>query len=95
MLDIELPSEIYNFLQTHLPEKRYGIVLEIERKDAVRQNEAGAQGAIEGASVAAIAQNDDMDLFEKRIKKLKMMYENGILSEQEFTDEKKRLLSEL
>ena len=95
LLDIELPSDIYNFLQTHLPEKRYGIVLEIERKDAVKHNQASAQGAIEGASVAAITQNDDMDLFERRIKKLKMMYENGILSEQEFTDEKKRLLSEL
>ena len=31
-LDIELPADIYNFLQTHLPEKKYNIVLELEKR---------------------------------------------------------------
>lgn len=30
-IDVELPQEIYNFLQTYLPEKKYEIVSEVER----------------------------------------------------------------
>ena len=31
-IDIELPNDINNFLQTHLPEKKYNIVSELEKK---------------------------------------------------------------
>ena len=89
-MDIELPADIYNFLQTHLPEKKYGIVVEIEKKNAVKDITS-----IEEKSVEQIVQNDDMSAFENRIKKLKLMYDNGILTEEEFIAEKKRILSEL
>ena len=35
-IDIELPADIYNFLQTHYPEKKYDIVLELEKETAVK-----------------------------------------------------------
>lgn len=89
-MDIELPADIYNFLQTHLPEKKYGIVIEIEKKNAVKDI-----ASIESKSVEQIVQNDDMSAFENKIKKLKIMYDNGILTEEEFMAEKKRILSEL
>lgn|GEM_PF-4296652 len=37
-IDIELPQDIYNFLQTYLPEKKYGIVDELEKKTVVHQS---------------------------------------------------------
>ena len=94
LIDIELPADIYNFLQTYLPEKRYGIVSEIEKKNAVKQYERTTE-AIEGAAPQMLTASNDMEVFENRIKKLKIMYDNGILSEEEYANEKKRILSEL
>lgn len=37
-IDIELPADIYNFLQTHLAEKKYDIVLEMEKKQLLINN---------------------------------------------------------
>ena len=45
-MDIELPSDSYNFLQTHLPGKKYDIVLEVEKQAAVRQ-QAESQGELQ------------------------------------------------
>lgn len=36
-IDIELPQDIYNFLQTYLPEKKYSIVDELEKKTVIYQ----------------------------------------------------------
>lgn len=95
-IDIELPADIYNFLQTYLPERKYGIVLELEKKNAVKEYEENNTLAIQEHEIKKIETNiDDTEQFEKRIKKLKIMYDNGILSEEEFTEEKKRILSEL
>ncbi|MBO5372239.1 MAG: SHOCT domain-containing protein [Lachnospiraceae bacterium] len=95
-IDIELPSDIYNFLQTYLPERKYGIVLELEKKNAVKEYEENNTLAIQGHEMKKLEINvDDTEQFEKRIKKLKIMYDNGILSEEEFIEEKKRILSEL
>lgn len=93
-MDVELPANIYNFLQTYLPEKKYGIVVEIEKKNAIKMQEDSV-GLIKKREVEQITENNDMNAFENRIKKLKMMYDNGILTEEEFANEKKRLLSEL
>lgn len=38
---------------------------------------------------------DDMDAFDKKIKKLKMMFDNGLLTEEEFVQEKKRILEQI
>ena len=90
-IDIELPADIYNFLQTHLSEKKYGIVLEIEKKNAVKLHE---QQVLERSTVNTISDNNT-DAFEGKIKKLKFMYDNGLLTDEEFAAEKKKLLSQL
>lgn len=93
-MDIELPADIYNFLQTHLPEKKYGIVLEVEKEKALKEQSENVK-PIEQKVVAAISINDDMVEFENKIKKLVIMHDNGLLSDEEFENEKKRILSSL
>ena len=92
-IDIELPADIYNFLQTHYPEKKYGIVLEIEKNNAIKEQikEIGSKTS----ETPLIGEDNEIDVFEKKIKKLKMMYENGILSDEEFEKEKKKILEVL
>ncbi len=93
LMDIELPADIYNFLQTHLADKKYGIVLELEKKKAIAEN-AGNLVTIGSNDRVGIA-SGDMQEFENRIKKLMIMKENGLLSEDEFAAEKKRILDEV
>ena len=96
LMDIELPADTYNFLQTYLPERKYGIVLEVEKNNAVRAFGNGNAPGIAGRSLERIESvDDDTEQFEKRIKKLKIMYDNGVLSEEEYASEKKRILSEI
>ena len=44
---------------------------------------------------AFLTENNNTDAFEAKIKKLKIVYDNGILSDEEFSEEKKKLLSQL
>lgn len=95
-MDIELPADIYNFLQTHLPERKYGIVLEIEKKNAVKSYEESNALQVQEQKAKNIETHvDDTEQFESRIKKLKIMYDQGILSDEEYANEKKRILSEI
>lgn len=100
-IDIELPATIYNFLQTYLPEKKYDIVMELEKKSAVYQ----ATKQIESGSLINNSisnqdnkenkidkDNDGMTIFKQRLDKLKLMYDTGILTDAEFDVEKKKLL---
>lgn len=101
-MDIELPQDIYNFLQTHLPEKKYGIVEEIERQAAVRKS----QGALEAggglhlasagptAGIAAVAE-EPTAAFKAKVEKLKLMKDAGFLSDEEFDEERRKLLTQL
>lgn len=86
-------SDIYNFLQTYLPEKKHGIVLEIEKKKAVMEQESRA--ALPENKVILLQESDDTAQFERKIKKLKFMYDNGLLTEEEFAAEKSKLLSQI
>jgi len=88
-IDIELPADIYNFLQTHYPEKKYDIVLELEKETAVKERKQLTDVQEKTEKIPA---NNDMDAFESKVKKLKMMYDNGLLSDEEFAKEKARLL---
>jgi hypothetical protein len=66
-MDLELPSDSYNFLQTHLPGKKYDIVLEVEKQAAVRR-QTETQGELQkpdempaletGAAACGMAQGD-------------------------------------
>ncbi len=99
-IDIELPNDIYNFLQTHLPEKKYNIVLELEKKTAIHN----ATTQIESGKLLNIAPTpeshkledkqatDQMAEFKKKAEKLKIMKDSGLLSDEEFNLEKSKLL---
>lgn len=98
-VDIELPYDIYNFLSTYLPEKKYGIVDEIEKRTAIHQSakiiERGDLLNVpisKGVQKEIEVQNEDNNSFEQRIKKLKMMKESGLLTEEEFDIKRKELL---
>ena len=94
-MDLELPNDIYNFLQTHLPDKRYGIVTEIEKREAVRAHESDAV-LLETAKAPQpmIAEKkDDMDDFKRKVEKLKTLKEAGLLTDEEFIEERNKLLA--
>ncbi len=100
-IDIELPAEIYNFLQTYLPEKKYDIVMELEKKSAVYQaTEQIESGSLINTSILSKdnneretnADSDGMTIFKQKLEKLKMLYDAGILTEAEFVEEKRKLL---
>ncbi|MCH5265828.1 MAG: SHOCT domain-containing protein [Lachnospiraceae bacterium] len=98
-IDIELPADIYNFLQTYLPEKRYNIVLELEKKAAVQNNLKQIEG---GEVLQAAADNtqkeiadSQMEEFKIKVEKLKMMLDTGLLTEEEFKMERAKLLEML
>ncbi len=94
-LDIELPADIYNFLQTHLPEKKYNIVLELEKKAAVhqasKQIESGEVLRITSDNTAKDNEEDQMKAFKLMVDKLKMVRDADLLTEDEFLMEKSKL----
>ena len=99
-IDIELPQDTYNYLQTYLPEKKYSIVEEIERKTVVHQSKDTIES---GASLHPATdptklpsqekQSISMEEFKLKVEKLKMMKEADLLSEEEFKEERKKLLA--
>lgn len=98
-IDIELPQDIYNFLQTYLPEKKYGIVDELEKKTVVHQSaDIISEGSLLKVDVkpelpTIESQEKSMEEFKIKIEKLKMMKEAGLLSDEKFAEEQAKLLS--
>ena len=102
-VDIELPQDTYNFLQTHLPEKKHSVVEELEKHAALQKaaeqksispspstgllTEANASGASNGV--------DSMTAFKQKVEKLKIMKEAGLLTTEEFEEEKRKLIASL
>ena len=101
-IDIELPQDIYNFLQTHLPQKKYGIVSELEKKTALHQAESQIKtGEIFNIGVkqenARIEEKtvNPMEEFKAKVEKLKIMKEAGMLSDEEFNAKRDELLNSI
>lgn len=101
-VDIELPQDIFNFLQTYLPEKKYGIVNELEKKTAVHQSadliESGSLFKVsigQASNRIETKSNDSTEDFANKIKKLKMMKEAGLLSDKEFAEQKAKLIDSI
>ncbi|MDE6875303.1 MAG: hypothetical protein K2P87_12690, partial [Lachnospiraceae bacterium] len=102
-IDIELPQDIYNFLQTYLPEKKYGIVDELEKKTVVRQSadiieqgrllKADIQSDIQSIEQKKMQETDAMENFKLKVEKLKVMKEAGLLSDEKFAEEQEKLLN--
>lgn len=97
-VDIELPYDIYNFLSTYLPEKKYSIVEELEKRTVLQQSgNAAVNGNLLTSSsqhVQGIEAKDENseDVFARKIRKLKMMRDEGLLSDEEFDNKRKELL---
>lgn len=79
-IDIELPQDIYNFLQTYLPEKKYAIVIEKEKQKAI-------------SNINQPTTKEDTTI--ERLQKLKQLYEMELISETEYTERKKEILAEI
>ena len=93
-IDIELPQEIYNFLQTYLPEKKYEIVSEVEKHTAI--NKAVDNKMLDSPETKAalpVPEKLSINDFKEKVEKLKIMKEAGLLLDEEFQDEKTKLLS--
>lgn len=96
-IDIELPADTYNFLQTHIPRKKYDIVLAIEKSLAVNDASSISLMRIETDKdrVERIAQPDSMVLLKDRIDKLKLMKESGLLSDEEFEEKRRKMIESI
>lgn len=101
-IDIELPKDIYNFLQTYLPEKKYNIVLELEKKTvihhAIPQIESGKPLSSPFEKVSGIEAKQNISStadFKQKVEKLKIMKDAGLLTDEEFNLEKAKLLETL
>lgn len=81
-IDIELPQDIYNFLQTYLPEKKYAIVIEKEKQNAISNSSANQTTSSEDTSI-------------QRLQKLKQLYEMELITESEYAERKKEILAEI
>lgn len=96
-IDIELPLEIYNFLQTFLPEKKYSVVQELEKRTLAD----AALGLPDTKSVTLLesSQEDtheaDFAEFKRKVEKLKFMQDAGLLSDEEFNEQKQKLINSL
>lgn len=98
-IDIELPQDIYNFLQTYIPEKKYSIVEEFEKKTFVNQSVDTSENAV---CMKSLTEQEDSIIDEKeslsveefkiKVEKLKIMKEAGLLSDEKFKEEQAKLL---
>lgn len=94
-VDITLPYDMYNFLQTYLPEKRYEIVEEIEKSVAVSQSTKFIETKdhkTRNFEQILGGGNDQSVEFKQKIEKLVIMREAQILSQEEFEEQKRKLL---
>ena len=102
-LDKKSMLDIYNFLQTYLPEKKYGIVDELEKKTVVHQStdmiENGRLLKVDIRSEATPAEQIElqetnaMESFKLKVEKLKIMKDAGLLSDEKFAEEQAKLLN--
>ncbi len=97
-VDIELPQDTYNFLQTYLPDKRYSIVTELEKHTAVQniaQGTARLDAPVDTPKLPKEKTKLSIDEFKEKVEKLKIMYEAGMLTDVEFANAKTELLSSI
>lgn len=97
-IDIELPQEIYNFLQTYLPDKRYSIVTEIEKHAAIQNTTNVPETLPSPNSPLQLPDKNEslsIELFKAKVEKLKILYDAGMLTDEEFANAKAALLNSI
>ena len=81
-MDMELPADSFNFLQTYLPSKKFDIVMqnEIDKYTSLNNKE--------------LTENNKIPLsdFEEKVNKLKLLRDNNIISNEEYEKEKTKLI---
>lgn len=87
-------------MQTYLPEKKYSIVDELEKKTVVHQSTDVIEN---GTLLKSIQKQDNMQInkiesisleeFKTKVVKLKLMKEAGLLFDDRFEEEQEKLLS--
>lgn len=86
-MDIELPHDIFNFLQTHYSEKKYDIVIELEKQSAAKTLTP---------TISPVSDNNNKVLsIKERLANLKDLYENELISLNDYESRKKEILSEM
>lgn len=96
-VDLELPQNTYNFLQTYLPEKKYDVVLELEKAAIIKSSvdtKSRLNAPQEQPKLPATEENS-MVLFKQKVQKLKLMYDAGLLTDEEFKEERTKLLNSI
>lgn len=92
-MDIELPQDIFNFLQTHYAEKKYDIVIELEKQNAASANK---QISSNNSSTELFENTTDKKTYIKqRLADLKELFEDGLINETDYETRKKEILSEI
>lgn len=88
-MDVEFPADIYNFLQTHYAEKKYDIVIAMEKRKYIPDTNT--------MLIEEPEKKEEMSLeeFEKAVKKLKIMKDNDLISEEEYAKKKMELLQHI
>ncbi|MDO4749025.1 MAG: hypothetical protein Q4A12_07625 [Eubacteriales bacterium] len=94
-VDMELPQEIFNYLQTYLPDKKYDIVKEIERRSAINKVEVDKLPVSVKSKELPAGNMLSLDEFKEKVEKLKFMREAGLIDDTEFDVEKKKLLQSI
>lgn len=84
-VDIELPQEMFNFMQTFLPDKKYAIVIEKEKQAALENSVNNLPATAEPAADTTI----------QRLQKLKSLFEMELISEEEYKERKREILAEI
>lgn len=84
-VDIELPQEMFNFMQTFLPDKKYAIVIEKEKQAALGNSVNNLPATAEPAADTTI----------QRLQKLKSLFEMELISEEEYKERKREILAEI
>lgn len=93
-LDMELPAEIYNFLQTYIPDKKYEIVCELEKHSAV--NRAMNQKASDLNPLKCDnSPKMSMGEFKESVDKLKYMFDVGMITEEVYEAKKMELMQQI
>lgn len=93
-LDMELPAEIYNFLQTFIPDKKYEIVCELEKRSAVTRA-TNMEVSVTNLPNATKIQKMTMDEFKESVDKLKYMFDIGMITEDIYEEKKRELMQQI
>lgn len=88
-MDAEFPHDMFNFLQTYLKEKKYDIVLALEKQEYTNPAPQPRSETLITNSKLTLTE------FEEAVQKLKIMRDNNLISDEELNEKKNELLKNI